>query len=205
MVRNYIPIYKLNIMNNKLMTDTNIRQLLDSPDISEGIKDIIREYTEWGVIDPREKKQYEKLIAKKLRELNKDYIYQFLTLSPDHNTRALDKSDVPKMEEWANKWFTEKRYSYYNWVLEYGEDANNPHYHIHALVLLKHKKQGQNHARELKKFWAKYFPNSQLIGKDYLSKNVSGKYFKDKELYFDNSLKGSHENFMDSGIRGQSL
>ena len=108
------------------------------------------------------------------------------------------------LTDWCKKWFNDKRYSFYQYVIECGKNEEDPHLHIHCLIRLKHKKQGKNHSRDLKKFWAKYFPNSQLVGKDYYSTNVSGQYFYDKQQYFIDSEKGDHENFRDLGISGRS-
>lgn len=146
----------------------------------------------------------EKWLAKQLRDMNKDYSYIYLTLSPDHNLRKIEYSqeNIQSLKEFCEKWFAEKRYVFYEWVVEAGENPEDPHLHVHALARLRHAKSNKNHSRDLKKFWGKYFPKSQLMGKDYYSKNVSGKYFLDKLDYFKNDNKGSHENFIDLGING---
>lgn len=195
---------------SSMLTEENIDKLLMSPDYSDALKDIFFDYKNHllgrGSIGLHELKTYEKIIKKHLREINKDYIYQYITLSPDHNLRKIDytENNIKLLSEWCKKWFTEKRYSFYQYVVECGKDSDDPHLHVHALVRLKHKKSGKNHSRDLKKFWAKYFPNSQLIGNDYYSKNVSGQYFYDKQQYFIDTEKGDHENFKDLGISGRS-
>lgn len=215
MVRNYkskkIDKYLNNVyMNSSIVTEENVDRLLMSPDYPDALKDIFFEFKNHlsgrCPLGPWDVPKYEKVIKKYLRDINKDYIYQFITLSPDHNLRKIPFTDenIDSLRIFCEKWFTSKRYAFYHYVVECGKDESNPHLHVHALVRLKHKKQGKNHARELKKFWAKFFPSSQLLGKDYYSTNVSGQYFFDKREYFTNSEKGSHENFMDLNIGGAS-
>ena len=207
-MRSYIKVSTKNLMNSKMLTQENLQLLLDS-DLKPCQKELIKEYLDHMlginvITDTKLKIDYQKYCAKKLREINKEHIYQFVTLSPDFNKRNIPYTaeNIKALKEWCVKWFTDKRYSYYNYVVESGENESTPHLHVHALILLKHKKQGKNHSRDLRKFWAKYFPNSQLMGRDYLSKNVSGQYFFDKLEYFNNAEKGSHENFCDLEIRG---
>lgn len=215
MVRNYKPIIIDKIcnniyMNSSILTVENIDKLLMSPDYSDALKDIFFDYKHHllgrSSIGLHELKTYEKIIKKHLRDIFNDHIYQYITLSPDHNLRKISFTDenVLQLQIFCEKWFNNIRYEFYQYVVECGKDKDDPHLHVHALVRLKHKKQGKNHARELKKFWGKFFPSSQLIGKDYYSTNVSGKYFFDKQQYFIDSEKGSHENFMDLGIYGKS-
>jgi len=215
MVRNYRKIIVDNYLNNvymnsSIITEENIDKLLMSPKYSDALKDIFFEFKnhlsgrcELGLW---EIPKYEKIIKKHLRDINKDYIYQYITLSPDHNLRCIPytEDNIKLLAEWCKKWFNDKRYTFYQYVVECGKNEDSPHLHIHCLIRLKHKKQGKNHSRDLKKFWAKYFPNSQLIGNDYYSKNVSGQYFYDKQQYFIDSEKGDHENFRDLGIAGSS-
>lgn len=196
---------------SSMLTVENIDTLLMSTKYSDALKDIFFDYKNHllgrGSIGLYEIKTYEKIIRKHLREINQDYIYQYITLSPDHILRKIpyNEENLNLLSDWCKKWFNDKRYSFYQYVVECGKDEENPHLHVHCLVRLKHKKQGKNHSRDLKKFWAKYFPNSQLIGKDYYSKNVSGQYFFDKQQYFIDSEKGDHENFRDLKICGCSV
>lgn len=208
MVRNYIPISTKNLMNNTMVSLENIDLLLNS-NLKHYQKDLIQDYKNHIlgthiICDYHAALALQKYCAKKLREINKEYIYQFITLSPDHISRKIDYTpeNIQLLKDWCRKWFCDKRYSYYNYVVEAGENEDDPHLHVHALILLKHKKQGKNHARDLKKFWVKYFPKSPLIKSDYHSKNVSGQYFFDKLEYFNNEEKGNHENFCDLNIRG---
>ena len=214
MVRSYRSTFVRSQNNiygySSMITEENIDKLLMSPAYSDALKDIFFDYKNHllgrGSIGLFELKTYEKIIKRHLREINKDYIYQYITLSPDHNLRKIDytEDNVKLLSDWCKKWFNDKRYAFYQYVVECGKNEDDPHLHIHCLVRLKHKKQGKNHSRDLKKFWAKYFPNSQLIGSDYYSKNVSGQYFYDKQQYFIDSEKGDHENFCDLGINGRS-
>lgn len=208
MVRNYIPVSTKNLMNNKMVTLENIELLLNS-DLKHYQKDLIQDYKNHLlgisiICDTYAALALQKYCAKKLREINREHIYQFITLSPDHIKRKIPYTDdnIKLLKEWCHKWFSDKRYAYYNYVVESGENEDDPHLHVHALILLKHKKQGKNHSRDLRNFWNKYFPSSKLVGNDYLSKNVSGQYFFDKLDYFKNDEKGSHENFCDLEIRG---
>lgn len=213
MVRNY-KSKKLDKLSNNIfkhssmLTVENVDKLLISPDYSDSLKDIFLSYKSHLLgeicLGLWELPKVEKIVKRHLREINKDYIYQYITLSPDHNLRKIPYTDenVLALQSFCEKWFNNIRYKFYEYVVECGKDKDDPHLHVHALVLLKHKKQGKNHARELKKFWGKIFPSSQLIGKDYYSMNVSGQYFLDKRQYFIDSKKGSHENFLDLGIYG---
>lgn len=215
MVRNYKSkkIEKISnnyYMNTSILTVENIDKLLMSTDYSDALKDIFFDYKnhllgrcELGLW---EIPKYEKIIKKHLRDIFREHIYQFLTLSPDHNLRKIEynEKNINTLKTWCEKWFTPIRYEYYQYVVECGKDENDPHLHVHALVRLKHKKQGKNHSRDLKKFWKKYFPKSELLGKDYYSTNVSGQYFFDKQQYFIDSKKGDHENFLDLNICGHS-
>lgn len=208
MVRNYIRVAEKNLMNNYMVTLENIDLLLNS-NLKNYQLDLVQDYKnhilgESIISDHHSALALEKYCAKKLREINREYIYQFITLSPDFLQRNIPytEENINLLKEWCRKWFSDKRYSYYNYVVESGENVDAPHLHVHALILLKHKKQGKNHARDLRNFWNKYFPSSKLVGNDYHSKNVSGQYFFDKLEYFKNSEKGSHENFCDLNIRG---
>lgn len=120
----------------------------------------------------------------------------WITISPDHlnNPMKFTVKTLQRVEQFCLKWFDPKRYSFYHWVIEAGENEQDPHLHVHALVQFKHKSFAKNHARDLKNFWAKKTYNS-LKGKDYHSQNISGIYIPDKRQYMDDCAKGSHENF----------
>tara|TARA_B100000519_G_scaffold174193_1_gene161967 strand:+ start:1503 stop:2120 length:618 start_codon:yes stop_codon:yes gene_type:complete len=144
-----------------------------------------------------------KYVAKCLRDYRKEYLYQWITLSPDYLQRniAYSEENVEKLKHFCNQWFSPKRYAEYHWIIEYGK-ADEGHLHVHCLVRMRHKKQGKNHARELKEFWKRCIPGHPLIGKDYLSTNLSGKYYFDKLEYFNDENKGSHMNHMDLNLEG---
>lgn len=214
MVRTYKSTFRRNLNNvygyMSILTEENIDKLLMSPDYSDNLKDIFLEFKNhlsgrcelgtWEVTN------YEKVVKKYLRDINKEYIYQYITLSPDHNLRKIEynEDNIKKLKIWCEKWFTTIRYEFFQYVVECGKNESDPHLHVHALVRLKHKKQGKNHSRDLKNFWKKYFPKSELIGKDYYSTNVSGQFFWDKQAYFVDAYKGNHENFRDLNICGRS-
>lgn len=159
-------------------------------------------------------------------KLNKKYFqsiktvkksYMYLTLSPDKLLRNLDATpeNVDILHEWCEKWFAhnKKYYRDYCYVVESGK--NGDHLHVHAIceLITSHK-----HAESLKKFWAKYFPNNQLVtsvdlsSKAYKNKKKRGEYaylriddpaiLTDKLEYFENEKKGTHENLTDLGVRG---
>jgi hypothetical protein len=120
----------------------------------------------------------------------------WITISPDHlkNHLPFNARNLNRVKEFCIKWFDPKRYSFYHWVIEAGENQDDPHLHVHALVQFRHKSFAKNHARDLKKYWAKKTFNN-LKGKDYYSQNVSGQYLTDKLDYCKQCTKGSHENF----------
>lgn len=123
----------------------------------------------------------------------------WITLSPDHLKNPLKYHSI-KLDQLSNfclKWFNEKRYSYYSWVIEVGKNKEDPHLHVHALVQLKHKSMAKNHARDLKTYWERKLSHT-LKGKDYYSQTVTGIYRDDKLEYMTNSAKGSHENYIEN-------
>lgn len=155
--------------------------------------------------------KWEHMFKKSKRTKKKSYLY--LTLSPDKFLRNLDPtpSNIENLNKWCEKWFNcDKRfYHQFAWVIESG--SNHDHLHVHAVMEMK---QSQHHARDLKKFWAKYFPNNQLLTTlDLNSKSTDrGEYCKlqfdseeilqDKLEYFINEKKGTHENQVELGLRG---
>lgn len=146
-----------------------------------------------------------KIIEKRLRAMNKEHTFIYLTLSCDHKLRNIPftKENISKIKEFVEKWFTKIRYIEYDYVVESGSNKDDPHLHIHSLVRLRYpKKQSKNHSRDLKKYWSKFFPESPLLGNDYYSRQVNGKYYLDKKDYFINENKDSHTNFMDLNISG---
>lgn len=120
----------------------------------------------------------------------------WITISPDHlkNPLKYNKLNLKRLSEFCIKWFTDKRYSFYHYVIETGKDKEDPHLHVHALVQFKHKAFSKNHAREIRAYWKKKMFHT-LLPKDYYSVNVSGTYRDDKLEYMVNSAKGSHENW----------
>lgn len=202
-MRNYISRRVQIKMLNNIMTQKNLLELIES---KQYVNELLFEFynNEYGSgTSDCNTPALRKYVAKCLRDLRKEHMYQFITLSPDYLHRNLmySEENVEKLTEFCEKWFSPKRYAEYHWIIEYGK-VDEGHLHIHCLVRMKHKKQGKNHARELKEFWKRCFPGNPLIGKDYLSKNCSGKFYFDKLDYFNNENKGSHENFMDLDLQG---
>lgn len=159
--------------------------------------------------DPDE--SYKKYIKKMEKKEKKRYLY--LTLSPDKQLRNIDRNqdNLSALVEWCEKWFGQdvRHYGDYAWVIESGSKGD--HLHIHAVCEIKNS---HKHAERLKSFWARYFPNNQLLTSKNLGKkdNSRGEYtylsfddeqvLADKLLYFVNEAKGSHTNLIDEGLRG---
>lgn len=144
--------------------------------------------------------------------------YLFLTLSPDKKLRNLlpTTENCKAVNDWAQRWFGNNIKFYgkepqYKYVLEGG--SNNDHLHLHCVVKIVNS---HKHAEKLKKSWAKYFPNNQLLSTLNKNKknppNKRGEYcsfsFNDPEIlqdkldYLDNDKKGSHENEVDLTLLG---
>lgn len=137
-----------------------------------------------------------KLIVKLHKKFKNGNDAIWITLSPDHlkNPLPFNVRNLQRVKDFCMKWFDSKRYSFYHWVIESGENKDDPHLHVHALVQFRHRSTAKNHARDLKNYWSKKVFND-LKGSDYYSQNVSGIYQKDKLDYMNNHAKGSHENF----------
>jgi hypothetical protein len=160
---------------------------------------------------PSQMKLLKKQFKKETKIKKASYLY--LTLSPDKFLRNLEPTpeNINNLKIWCEKWFDQdkKFYTNYAWVIESG--SNNDHLHVHAVMEMK---TGDHHARTLKRFWAKYFPNNQLLTTlDLNSKSGKrGEYCKlqfdseeilaDKLEYFDNEKKGTHSNQINLGLRG---
>lgn len=198
--------YKMKISHEDWM---DYRKFIES---KGGPLEIIDAYIEWNFIHwdsynhPRHSDKYLGMLGPKLESLLiKDYLKfrsgqgaTWITLSPDHLKRKLEYSDenIQKLQGWCTRFFDKKRYSFYHWCIESGENKNDPHLHVHALVQFN-KGFSQNHSRDLRAYWNKTFPNNKLIGKDYYSANVVGIYLQDKIDYMNKGTTGSdHGNFI---------
>lgn len=139
--------------------------------------------------------------------------YLYLTLSPDKFLRNLlpTQHNIDALKKWADNWFgyNIKHYKGYLFTLESGSKGD--HLHLHAICEMK---TSHKHAEQLKKSWAKTFPNNQLVTTVNLqNKGKKGEYaylqindpkiLQDKIDYFDNCKKGIHANLLDLKISGQ--
>lgn len=176
------------------------------------------------ICEPNIYKKWEKDFVKSTRPQKKSYMY--LTLSPDKYLRNLDPtpSNIENLNKWCEKWFNQDKrfYDQFAWVIESG--SNHDHLHVHAVMDMK---QSKHHARDLKRYWEKFFPNNQLLTtlnletrykcercQQNICKNPKhrGEYcylqFNDEEIlpdkleYFVNEKKGTHSNQIDLGLRG---
>ncbi len=144
----------------------------------------------------------ESLLIKDYLKFRNGQCATWITLSPDHLKRKLDYSNenIQKLQGWCTRFFDKKRYSFYHWCIESGENESDPHLHVHALVQFNNG-FSKNHSRDLRAYWNKTFPNNKLIGKDYYSANVVGIYLQDKIDYMNKGTTGSnHGNFINLNL-----
>jgi len=141
-------------------------------------------------------------VLKKYKKLSnsKPSTFIWITLSPDKLLRNLDNTpeNLELLNTWCSKWFNTKSpyYNAYYWIIENGSKGD--HLHVHAVCEMK---SSHHHARNLKKFWSKYFPNNQLIKNDYYTKTFTDPLIlQDKLEYMDNEKKGFHENLCPTGL-----
>lgn len=175
------------------------------------LKEFDNDLDHFILCEPKLYNKYRNEFLKSKRPQKKSYLY--LTLSPDKYLRNLEPTDsnIENLNKWCDKWFNQdkKFYNQFAWVIESG--SHEDHLHVHAVMEMKSSK---HHARNLKEFWKKYFPNNQLLTKKNLSSKDSsrGEYcylqfdrddiLTDKLEYFENEKKGTHENLKDLGLRG---
>lgn len=157
-------------------------------------------YEEWLLIGGPKRKWFKRWL-----EPPKE-AYLYLTLSPDKFKRNL--TDYNRLQEWAHLWFTSnnKHYKGGVWVAEVGSKGD--HGHIHCLLKMANSSK---HAYNLKRSWARFFPDSELLTSlnlcasgasgtsnrrgEYCYANITDpKIAKDKLEYFVDSCKGSHQN-----------
>lgn len=141
---------------------------------------------------------------KKQENMHKRY-WLYLTLSPDKFKRNLPMEAEDELKKWCHKWFVENKIFYEGGVYVVESGSNDDHLHVHAVVAMKHSAK---HADRLKKFWARWFPKSQLMTTLNLAQNNKntkrGEYcfatfsdpniLEDKIKYFTNDYKCDHEN-----------
>jgi len=129
--------------------------------------------------------------------------WMYLTLSPDKFKRNLPMEAEKDLKEWCIRWF-ERNSIFYDggcYVVESGSEDD--HLHVHAVLALRHSVK---HADRLKKYWARWFPKSQLMTSLNLNSQGGkrGEYcyatfsdptiLEDKIKYFTNDYKLDHEN-----------
>ena len=154
--------------------------------------------------------QFDEFVKRKQKKENKNYLY--VTLSPDKFLRNLEVTEHNKkaLHDWCERWFwgaSKKWYKGYQYVIEGG--SKNDHLHVHFVVELK---SSHKHAEQLKRSWARTFPDNQLLSTLNLQMKGRGEYaylrfddetiLEDKLTYFSNERKGTHENLVDLGLRG---
>lgn len=147
------------------------------------------------------------LVDRAIKRSNKlNFLY--LTLSPDKFSRNLKMEQLEDLKQWCSKWFTAKNKFYKGGVYVIENGSNGDHLHIHCLLQLI---TADKHAKCLKSFWAKWFPESQLLTSLNLCAAFKGKsgrrgeycyasitdreILEDKLEYFHDENKGAHENF----------
>tara|TARA_Y100000592_G_C5460064_1_gene313522 strand:- start:1252 stop:2025 length:774 start_codon:yes stop_codon:yes gene_type:complete len=132
----------------------------------------------------------------------------FYTLVP--KTRLpFNEDEVVRLGDFCKN-FISKFFDEYYWVVESGKYKEKPNLHIH---FLGHFKEGmsKNFKRDLIKAWNKKhaikykldWENDNGVGIHRVPCNTK-EIQEDKKIYLCNSEKGSHENFVDLGMRGQS-
>lgn len=203
----YISIKEIKIywilINNMDQKDLHDFEKWVKGQVSEAIyKDVIERwiegiYTGFNHSNPPPDMQEMRIITKLHKRWKQGNDAIWITIAPDKlkNPIKYTARNMDNISDFCRKWFTDKRYSFYHYVIEVGGNKDEPFPHVHALVQLRHKSMSKNHARDLKKYWARKTFNT-LKGKDYYSQNVSGLYRDDKLQYMNDCTKGSHENFI---------
>lgn len=131
----------------------------------------------------------------------------FYTIVPE-TRMGISEVEVMKFREFLENFFLKKKHLFkkVHFCLESGKHEKQPNLHAHFLAWF-HPKGGKNFSRELNTEWNKVFEKKYRI--NYKHGNNRGmhrvpcntdKIIKDKIDYMTNSLKGSHENFIDLGI-----
>lgn len=132
----------------------------------------------------------------------------FYTIVPK-NRMGISEVEVLRLRQFWKKFFEKNRklFSKVWYVLESGKHKDNPNLHTHALISFK-SGGGKNFSRLLKKSWSREYPYDFRI--DYNENGNKGidrvpcnteQIQVDKIRYMENDQKGSHQNFIDLGIK----
>lgn len=141
--------------------------------------------------------------------------WAYITIAPSKVKRGVIK-DKRDLITWAELWFNDKHYDKWKYVIESGKSKDNPFYHIHCIVTVpvKNALRKAGHYSALCENWNKTcMPKLVTKGKSNIQKGIQltkgdfDVFYQDikceelliqKENYFNNQLKGSHENFEES-------
>lgn len=137
----------------------------------------------------------------------------FLTIAPgDSKTGGkrlpFTENNIDKFKHWLDKTFTGVAIGESYYVLECGKNESEPNLHAHMFYKYKSAGVGKNFTRDTKVSFRKEFPGFNVDWKrpganGWYAKTFSSKakefetYKADKIAYFDNTKKGTHENFLD--------
>lgn len=156
------------------------------------------------------RKYYKKPNARTLG--NKEGL-SFYTIVPKSRL-PYSEVEVEKMRDFCEKFFSSKYFKKCWWVIESGKHEKSPNLHIHLLGQFKWKSPNESMSKNFKRnlitAWNKCYPNPKFNISYKESNNVgihhvpcnTDEIRNDKLTYMTNSEKGSHENFIDLGVKG---
>lgn len=146
----------------------------------------------------------ERDIFRRKMKKSKDKCFVFLTIQ-DFSRRMTDLEQIQTFIKKINYLYDEG-----HWVIECGKGENELVFNVHVHMLIKIKTNVKNHKDRINIAWMKYF-NTNLYDKDYYllkqwRKSADMPTYDDwvdeKLTYFNNNLKGNHENTIDLGLYG---
>lgn len=175
--------------------------------VSEGLQDLVdKGYGFWGPKHFEFTEAYHKhnndcrALQKKKKNTSKKFI--FITIQ-DFQRRM---EDLEKLQSFIRR--ISYMYDEGFWVIETGGKETDFNVHIHMIV--KIKASAKNHKSVMNIKWTSFF-NTDLNHKDYylVKQHRDGpdmvpydEWLQEKMEYFDNDLKGSHQNTIDLKLRG---
>lgn len=137
----------------------------------------------------------------------------FLTIAPGNSKTGGDRlpytqNNIDKFKNWLDRTFSGVAIGESFYCLECGKNKLEPNLHAHIFYKYKSAGVGKNFTRDTKCSFRKEFPGYNIDWKrpgstGWFAKTFSSKakdfeiYKKDKLDYFDNTKKGTHENFED--------